>query len=458
MRKLVKDVIIARSGIYEYAAREIPRLELNLEDAPEKKDIYRVYRPSIVLSENAHKFTSLPLLYKSDDTKHPADFDDPDNWKNFGIGLTSEVCRPVWDNEDGEVALKSALTIADSEGIDAYMSGIKQVSPGYYGKFVWSKGKTPKGQDYDILMSNIDDVDHLIITKKARGGKRCRIADSANTSEEGGNMPKPKTSLIWRIKQAVKKLKGVGDSDLGTFRKVLADTVSNKTLSDEEVTAKIAELGSIMQDLPETEDKALLGRYVSDIPAIRSQSEDIANQAVNDVATLFETLDTKAMEEKPATAIAPVVEQPVGAGDAEETPDCSGTGAVDGLPTLNVPATNPEQQSENVARYTIDEIITFLQKMKSGAADTLPSTVQETTAKPNKLENNLAGKDKVMGIEKNKPDNPAGKAVDATPEATITEQPKATVSDSSPILEGETASIVGKDPIEEFFKRQKGVK
>lgn len=173
----LKNMRIAVSGIYFYAAQELPTLHLSLNDAPdwvERKQFYSVYRPATVLAEAVDKFKMLPLTHH-----HPQVPVNKDNFKDLAIGYTGEnTFVDYLDNKD-EVGIRSNVLLYDDEALRAYEAGERQLSPGYNAVFEWSKGTAPNGQEYDIVMKKINDVNHLALLPRGRGGEDALILDSA---------------------------------------------------------------------------------------------------------------------------------------------------------------------------------------------------------------------------------------------------------------------------------------
>lgn len=170
----LKNIRIAISGIYDYALSELPSLRLTLEDGIEKKDIYKVYRPATVLAKAVKKFSMLPLTHH-----HPQNIVDGENFRELAIGYTGENPTVEYLDDIDEVGIRSAVMLYDEEAINAYTNGEVQLSPGYVANFKWQKGKTINGEEYDIVMTEITDVNHLALLPNGRGGDKAVILDHA---------------------------------------------------------------------------------------------------------------------------------------------------------------------------------------------------------------------------------------------------------------------------------------
>ncbi len=175
----LKNIRIAVSGIYDYAKEEIPTLRIPMPGAGapdwvEDKRIYKVYRPPLVLAAACEKFKMLPLTHH-----HPRTPVDGQNFRDLALGYTGE--NPVVDYVSGnnEVGIRSTLMMYDDEALQAYENGEVQLSPGYIAVFEWKKGTAPDGQEYDIIMKEITDVNHVALLPAGRGGEYAVVLDNA---------------------------------------------------------------------------------------------------------------------------------------------------------------------------------------------------------------------------------------------------------------------------------------
>ena len=159
-----KDVILCRSGIQLYSAKELEAWITEDNQPPKLKNIYKEYRPANVIVKAKDLFKSLPVT-----KEHPEVWVNPDNWKELAGGvLDKEVEVVALDGEsEGEIGLKSNITFFTNELHDYYLHN-KEVSVGYICKkhFV----DNPDEVGYDILLDEIVEVNHLAITRAGRGG------------------------------------------------------------------------------------------------------------------------------------------------------------------------------------------------------------------------------------------------------------------------------------------------
>lgn len=188
----LKNIRIAVSGIYDYALEELPTLRLPLpgQGAPdwvEKKQIYKIYRPAFVLAAACDKFKMLPLTHH-----HPNTPVDGQNFRKLAVGYTGENPFIDWIKDTDEVGIRSTVMIYDDEALDAYERGEIQLSPGYVASFEWQKGKAPDGQEYDIVMKEITDVNHLALLPAGRGGEYAVVMDGAKKEPSGFDLARTK--------------------------------------------------------------------------------------------------------------------------------------------------------------------------------------------------------------------------------------------------------------------------
>lgn len=175
----LKNIRIAVSGLYDYAFEEIPTLRIAMpgSGAPswvEVKRLYKVYRPAPVLAAACSKFANLPLTHH-----HPKAPVDGANFRELAIGWTGEHPEVDYIAETNEVGIKSTCMLYDEEALNAYENGEVQLSPGYIAVFEWKKGKAPNGEEYDIVMKEITDVNHVALLPAGRGGEYAVVMDKA---------------------------------------------------------------------------------------------------------------------------------------------------------------------------------------------------------------------------------------------------------------------------------------
>lgn len=298
--RLLKHMAIARSGVYLYRREELP--SLGITSIPQEYSEYvafGVYRPATVLSKRADLFKSLPVTLE-----HPGIMLNPSNVDYYMEGYTGDQVVPVYDSKTGEVFLISSMTLVTAKVMQAYDEGIREVSPGYTPKVIWAKGQH-NGEEYQLMVTDITDANHLAIVRQARGGSSTCIIDS-----EGGNSMKgPRFfSGLWRFLK--KKVNGASDTDLGAARRILAEIAEKKdAMTDEEITAKVDEVITMAGDLPDSDEKGKLLRFLEDFKQSKLMDPAAVKEAAEMIATLFEELDTKAMAEVTGVGVKEPVEE-----------------------------------------------------------------------------------------------------------------------------------------------------
>lgn len=190
----LKNIRIAVSGIYDYAKEEIPTLRIPMpgQGAPswvEDKRIYKVYRPASVLAAAKDKFANLPLTHH-----HPKAPVDGQNFRDVTVGWTGANPDVDYIGETNEVGIRSTMVMGDDEALKAYENGEIQLSPGYIAIFEWKKGTAPNGEDYDIVMKEITDVNHLALLPAGRGGEYAVVMDEVAKRKTVFDLIKEKTS------------------------------------------------------------------------------------------------------------------------------------------------------------------------------------------------------------------------------------------------------------------------
>lgn len=193
--------------------------------------------------------------------------------------------------------------------------------------------------------------------------------------------------LLTGLFRAARKRRMTTDNDMGQFRAKLDELVAGKdSLKDDEVVAKVDELKGLIADLPDSEDKAKLDRFLEDFKAIKEQDEGTAKEAVEMVADLFEKLDTAAMQDVPA-------EEP--AAEESEEPQAEPTDAAEEeseeesteeiAEETQIPEEEKTEDADPNPSYTLEEIYQFVKnRMAEDAcaeeketADEEPEEVQE---------------------------------------------------------------------------------
>lgn len=185
--------------------------------------------------------------------------------------------------------------------------------------------------------------------------------------------------LLTGLFRAARKRRMTTDNDMGMFRTKLEELVAGKdSLKDEEVVAKVDELKGLTADLPDSEDKAKLDRFLDDFKAVKEQDEATAKEAAGMVADLFEKLDTAAMQDVPA--VEPAAEEsaePEAEAEAPaEEPVEEATEEI--VEQTEVPAEEAEDADPN-PEYSLEEIYQFIKKRMAEDACAEEETTDEAS-------------------------------------------------------------------------------
>lgn len=270
------NACIARSGIQYYLLSELPNLKLNgIPREYRDLKVFAVYRPSFVLEDAKEKFIGKPIriehqwIYSEDD-------------KDIIGHIGSEV---KIKHQKGEVALYSPLEIDSDEKLPSF----KELSPGYEAVNKWQPGVTPSGEEYQIVCTEITNVNHLAIVETARGGKDMKILD-------GGKKMAIHSGLLYFVKR---KLSCINDgNDANSFGAIIDKLTENiKNISDEELSGMTESLIKCVKDLPDSDEKEKVIRYIADIPLLKEEDEKVVNEALSCIKESFNSLDSDAVSE-----------------------------------------------------------------------------------------------------------------------------------------------------------------
>ena len=267
--------VIARSGIQYYLADELAGLMLHeIPREYKNQKVFSVYRPSHVLEGAKDMFKNAPIRV---DHKWLYSQTDP--------AIVGHIADDVSiKRHKGEVALGATLNIDNDDNLPKY----NELSPGYLSDNKWQPGIAPNGEPYEILCTKINCINHLAIVQEARGGKDMKILDGGKKMIHSG--------LIRTIK---KRLTGVMDgNDSQSFESVVDEIGSTLQNIDEEgLKAKTASLVGYCDDLPDSDEKEKLLRYIADIPLLKDEDEQVATEALKCIKESYKTLDSDANSE-----------------------------------------------------------------------------------------------------------------------------------------------------------------
>lgn len=211
--RIVKNLRICGSGLYEYHVSEAPLMELSIPE-DYHADTFKIFRSPEVLEQNKELYARVPII-----TGHHVRVN-ASNAKQLAVGMigdtiTSEV------GDDGELYLYATGTIITEDGIEAY-ENLGELSVGYDPIVEWSEGEY-KGQKYQAVLKGFQEINHVLICKTARGGHQCMIMDSLEVFEKAKQAEKPKDN---------------GGKAMGIFKKIFG-APSKKMTGDSAVVSAL---------------------------------------------------------------------------------------------------------------------------------------------------------------------------------------------------------------------------
>lgn len=315
---------IARSGVQYYAYAELPKL--GLTSVPrEFKDlrIFGVYRSAQCLKEAMPMFKDVPVMRGHE------------KWAVGGVlepmavGSCEEV--PKLRMHKGEAVITAPLDLDD----DHILDNISELSPGYSGKYHWQGGVAPTGEEFQIVCDKITEVNHIALVPEARGGAEMKVLDG------GIGMKKIMSGLLWFAKRKTQK---VADGDKAdAFLSTLEDIRKNrKAWTPEEMEEHVTTLSALIKDLPDSEEKEKLERFILDIPLLKEEDDATAEEALNTLMEFYSSLDKDAISDIMENGSMEDPNKPVGAPNPvpEPTPEPKKTPDA-AAPTQDEPPADP---------------------------------------------------------------------------------------------------------------------
>lgn len=362
---------IARSGVQYYTYAELPTM--GLTSVPrEFKDlrIFGVYRSAQCLKEAMPMFKDVPVM-RGHDKWAVGGVLDP-----MAVGACEEV--PSLRMHKGEAVITAPLDLDDDHVLDH----ISELSPGYSGKYHWQGGVSPTGEEFQIVCDKITEVNHIALVPEARGGAEMKVLDG------GTGMKKIRSGLLWFARRKTQK---VADGDKAdAFLSTLEDIRKNrKEWTPEEMEEHVTTLSALIKDLPDSEEKEKLERFILDIPLLKEEDDATAEEALNTLMEFYSSLDKDAISDimengsmedpnKPVDGKTPIDNPAPAASAPEPTPE---------------PTKTPEPAAPTQDEPSADPVLTLLTKMcdkldavldavaKTASADEKPAEPTEPQTK-----------------------------------------------------------------------------
>ena len=218
--RIIKNLRICGSGLYEYHVSEAPLMGLQIPE-DYNGDTFKIFRSPEVLEQNKDLYARVPII-----TGHHVRVNTA-NAKQLAVGMIGDTVKSEV-GEDGELYLYTTGTIITGDGIQAYEQ-LGELSVGYDPIVEWMPGAY-KGQPYQAVLKGFNEINHVLICKTARGGHQCMIMDSLDTSPLSSN-------------NVFKHIFGVqvynGGKAMGIFKKIFGAPAAKKMTGDAKVMSAI---------------------------------------------------------------------------------------------------------------------------------------------------------------------------------------------------------------------------
>ena len=244
---IVKNAILARSGIYVYSYDEM----LKRGYTPEvQKPFYKEYRPASVLVAAKDKFKYAVLT-----KEHPASIT-TDNIKRVIEGVVGGSVEVV-TLDNNEIALKGEIAFDTKDGVDYYNAGAKETSAQYRSQVV-----PVSGEDYDFLLEEITEVQGLALTRQGRGGSSVAVLDSLNSAQAD---KKSQGDKVMSGMNSILSFLGIGKAPQDELSSLVMDSLNGyEGLSETDKKARKEKVNSLLDPLADSPEKKILIGTVSD--------------------------------------------------------------------------------------------------------------------------------------------------------------------------------------------------
>ena len=361
---------IARSGVQYYTYAELPTLGL-ISVPREFKNlrIFGVYRSAQCLKEAMPMFKDVPVM-RGHDKWAVGGVLDP-----MAVGTCEEV--PSLRMHKGEAVITAPLDLDD----DHILDHISELSPGYSGKYHWQGGVSPTGEEFQIVCDKITGVNHIALVPEARGGAEMKVLDG------GTGMKKIRSGLLWFARRKTQK---VADGDKAdAFLSTLEDVRKNrKEWTPEEMEEHVTTLSALIKDLPDSEEKEKLERFILDIPLLKEEDDATAEEALNTLMEFYSSLDKDAISDimengsmedpnKPVDGKTPIDNSAPAASAPEPTPEPTKT-LEPAAPTQDELSANPVLTLLTKMCDKLDAVLDAVAKTASADAQPAEPTESQT--------------------------------------------------------------------------------
>lgn len=246
---IVKNAILARSGIYIYSHEEMVRRGHNPEV---KKDFYKEYRPASVLVAAKDKFKYAVLT-----KEHPRSITS-DNIQEVIEGVVGGTVEVVALDND-EIALKGEVAFYTKDAVQYYENGAKETSAQYISKV------SPVFNDiYDYILEEIQEVQGLALTRQGRGGSSVAVLDSLLSASTQAETKIQGDKVMNRVNSILSFL-GIGKAPQDELSSLVIDSLNGYSdLSDTEKKIRRDKVDLLINPLADSPEKKILADTVQD--------------------------------------------------------------------------------------------------------------------------------------------------------------------------------------------------
>ena len=324
---------IARSGVQYYTYAELPKMGLTSVPREFKNlRVFGVYRSAQCLKNAIPMFKDVPIM-RGHEKWAIGGVHDP-----MAVGSCDE--EPKLRMHGSEAVITAPIDLDD----DHILDNVSELSPGYSGKYHWQGGVAPTGEEFQIVCDKITEVNHIALVPEARGGADMKVLDG------GTGLKKIMSGLLWFAKRKTQKVADGEKSD--AFLSTLEDIKKNRqNWTPEEMEEHTNTLMALVKDLPDSEEKDKITRFIMDIPLLKEEDDATAEEALNTLMEFYSSLDKDAISDimengsmddpnKPNDTPEKPIDNPAPAPAPEPTPEPS-PAAGDPAPTQDEPPADP---------------------------------------------------------------------------------------------------------------------
>jgi hypothetical protein len=209
------------------------------------------------------------------------------------------------------------------------------------------------------------------------------------------------------IRFAKRKRQGVADSAVSAFSSTLEDIKKNrKRWTDEEMGEHTNTLVALTEDLPDSEEKQKLLRFIADIPLLKEEEDGTVEEALNTLQEFYSSLDKDAISDvmENGSMEDPKDQKPE---EGKKTEDALPPSTEPNPPAPDNPA-NPATPPENTQDApSADPVLSAIMSLNEKLDKIIEAVMTTKTAStPDNCQGDEAPKDPQTEDEKPKPEEP----------------------------------------------------